>query len=132
MRFEFNCSGHENVLSRHRNTVEFTKDKELGKEGDCIIGVNADFDSKKLIAFIDNVERIKIVIKVEDLTDEFFAQINKDFNDSHEIVFRITVFKSSRTLGIKATKAAKDIDRRLVEKMKNDNAKMRVVFEAME
>ncbi|HIH43283.1 TPA: DUF371 domain-containing protein [Candidatus Woesearchaeota archaeon] len=132
MRFSFNCYGHENVLSRHRNTIEFTKDKELSKDGDCIIGVNADFDSRKLIAFVDNVERIKIVMKVEDLTEEFFAQINKDFNDSHEIVFRITEFKSFRTLGIKATKAAKDIDKELVEKMKNPDAKMNVIFEAVE
>ncbi len=131
MRFQFNCFGHENVLSMHRNTIEFTKDKDLSKEGDCIIGVKADFDSKKLDEFVKKSESIKVTMKVEDVSDKFFAQINKDFNDEHEIVFRITEFKSSRTLGVKATKAAKDVDRRLVEKMKNTDAKMSVVFEAI-
>lgn len=135
MRFQFNCHGHENVLSKHRNTIEFTKDKDLSREGDCIIGVKADFEGDRLAEFVKKAEKIKVSMDVDDekenISDDFFAQINKDFNDGHEIVFRITEFKSARTLGIKATKAAKDVDRRLVEKMKNPNAKMNVVFEAI-
>lgn len=132
MRFEFNCYGHRNILALHRNTIEFTKDKDLSKEGDCILGVKADFDTNELFKFLKKVENIKVTLKADDISDEFFCKINKDFNDEHEIVFRITEFKSERTLGIKTTKAAKDLNKELVDKMKNPNAKMNVVFEAVE
>ncbi len=132
MRFTFTCFGHENVLSRHRNTLEFTKDSNLSKDGDCILGIKADFNVNELIKFVNKVNNIRVIMKVEDLSDDFCCTINKDFNDAYEIVFRITEFRSKRTFGMRATKAAKDINRKLVAKMKNLNAKMNVVFEAVE
>ncbi|MEM2131517.1 MAG: DUF371 domain-containing protein, partial [Candidatus Woesearchaeota archaeon] len=47
----FNFSGHENLLGNHKNSFEFTKEKELTKRGNCIIGVMADFDYKKVKDF---------------------------------------------------------------------------------
>ncbi|MBI2135969.1 DUF371 domain-containing protein [Candidatus Woesearchaeota archaeon] len=132
MKFLFNCSGHENIIALHRNTIEFTRDKMLSKDGDCILGVKADFDANELVKFLKKVKNIRITLKADDISDEFYCKINKDFNDEHEIVFRITEFNSKRTLGVMATKAAKDINRELVAKMKNPNAKMNIVFEAVE
>ena len=33
--------GHENIMCTHRTTIEITRDKNMSKRGDCIIGVNA-------------------------------------------------------------------------------------------
>ena len=44
----FFCFGHKNILAKHRNTLEFTKDKDLTLNGDCIVGVNANFDLKEI------------------------------------------------------------------------------------
>ena len=52
MRYSFTCYGHENIASKHKTTLEFTKDKELGLEGDCIVGVKADFSLLQLKKFI--------------------------------------------------------------------------------
>ena len=41
---KFSARGHENIRGVHKTTFEFTKEKELTLKGDCIIGVNADFD----------------------------------------------------------------------------------------
>ena len=43
MRFEIKFSGHENIRSTHKKTIEITKDSELTTKGDCIIGVNASY-----------------------------------------------------------------------------------------
>lgn len=45
---QFHITGHENILSTHKNTFEFTKDKHLTKSGTCIVGVNADFELEKI------------------------------------------------------------------------------------
>ena len=123
---QFNFSGHENVLSTHRNTLEFTKESNLSLKGDCILGVNADFDYSELMELVNQCSRIKVVISVEDLKEEIVANINKEFEDKHEIVIRRSEFASKRTLGIKADKVAIDVNRELVERLKNPNMKGKV------
>ena len=54
---KFRIYGHKNMLAIHKNTLEFTKDKELTKRGDCIVGVNSDF---KITKEILNAKKIKI------------------------------------------------------------------------
>ncbi len=120
---QFNISGHENVLSTHRNTIEFTKDTELSLKGDCILGVNADFDHNELMELVKQCSKIKVIITVDDLKEEITAEINKDFDDKREIVIRKTDFVSKRTLGIKADKAAIDVNRDLVDKLKDSNVR---------
>ena len=130
MKFEFICYGHENILSLHRNTIEFTKDSSLTKNGDCILGVNADFDYSRLKEFMDKAKdkEIGCEISVEDIKDQFSFFLNPDFSDKEEIVIRKTDFKSDRTLGINADKAAKDIKRELIDEIKDKNIKIKVVF----
>ena len=54
MKYSFHAFGHKNLLGTHKNTLEFTKDKNLTLKGDCIVGVNADFDAGELKNFIKN------------------------------------------------------------------------------
>jgi hypothetical protein len=114
----------------HRNTIEFTKDSSLSKEGDCIVGVNADFDYPKLMDFVskNKGKKIKGEISVGDVTDSFTFVLNGNFDDKHEIVLRRSEFHSERTLGFKLDKAAVDLDRKLVERAKNKKAEIKVVF----
>ena len=134
MEFKFNCYGHENILSLHKNTLEFTKDCELSKEGDCIVGVKADFDFDKLMLFVQENKGKKILgeMVVDDLKDEFSFILNPDFCDKEEIVIRKSDFNSERTLGFRVDKAAKDIKREIIDKIKDSNVKFRVVFNTKE
>ena len=52
MIYKFSAYGHENILGTNKKTFEFTKDRDLSLKGDCIVGVNADFDLEKLKEFI--------------------------------------------------------------------------------
>jgi uncharacterized protein len=124
--FSFTCTGHENILSLHDKTLEFTKDEYVTKTGDCILGINADFDYKELIKFIKEMHDLELMtctIECDGLKDEFNFILNKDFCSEHEIVFRRSDFKSDRTLGTRCTKCASDINRRIVENLKKNYTK---------
>ena len=116
----FKAYGHENVLCKHKNTFEFTKDKDLTLQGDCIVGVRADFDYDELKEFISDKEKIKIKISVDGLSEEINCLVNSDFCSKEEIVVRKSDFNSDRTLGIKADKACIDFSREFVGKLRKD------------
>ena len=120
---KFTAYGHENVRGTHRKTFEFTKDKDLTVEGDCILGVRSDFDSFDDILGFD---RVKVVIRVDDLVEEAEAQVNKEFCDDEEIVFRKSDFVSDRTLGVRCDKACSDFSREFVDKLKENGKKIYV------
>lgn len=110
----------------HKNTLEFTKDAGLTRDGDCIIGIRADFDNERLKEISKRFSRIKIIISVGNETEEILAQANRDFDDDREIVIRKSGFCSSRTLGIHADKSARDLKRSIIDKLKEDDASGKV------
>ncbi len=121
----FCAYGHENILGAHKNTIEFTKDKELSLNGDCIVGVNCDFSFsslKKLLKF----NKFRLVMRVDKLLFELYAKVNPNFCDDHEIVIRRSGFDSKRTLGIRSDKAAIDIGRNMIERLKSPKARIEV------
>ena len=126
--YSFTAYGHKNVLATHKTTAEFTKDKELSLKGNCILGVNADFDLEKIKNLIKDSKRIRIVITVGDVSDEITAEVNPDFDDDREIVIRMGGFKSKRTLGIGADKGAAHVKRGLVDKLKNPVQKIDITL----
>jgi len=116
----FKAYGHKNILATHKNTFEFTKDREVTLNGDCILGVRADFDSKKLTEYLKDKKEVRITISVGELTEEIHCSVNANFSDDNEIVVRRSDFSSKRTLGIHADKACVDFSRELVEKLQNE------------
>jgi hypothetical protein len=130
VKYRFNFRGHREILGDHKTTLEFTKDSFLTKRGNCIIGVKADFEVDELKKFL-RCEKIKIGIRVHDFFDELIAVPNKNFNDNHEIVIRIGEFISPRTFAVNATKASKDINRKLINALKQDKIKGIVEIEGI-
>lgn len=124
MPYSFTAYGHQNITAKHKTTLEFTKDKEVTKRGDCILGVNADFKLESIRKFIEKKDRIKIIIKANGLSEEINANVNEDFNDNEEIVIRRSDFNSKRTLGIKSNKACIDLSKELIKLMKNPKQKL--------
>lgn len=126
--YSFFCYGHENMLGTHSKTLEFTKDDFLTKDGDCIVGIKADFSLLKLKKFLSGKSKIKMIISCDEVSDEVECDVNKDFNDSHEIVVRKSEFNSRRTIGFNSNKGANDLKRELIEKMKEKDKKIAVVL----
>ncbi len=126
MSYSFSAYGHRNITAKHKTTLEFTKDKEVTKRGDCIVGVKADFNLKSIRKFIKNKKKIKIIIKVKNIRKEIRCELNSNFNDDREIVIRKSDFTSKRTLGIMADKAAVDLNKNLIKELKDNKSKMTI------
>ena len=119
---KFYAYGHRNILATHKSTLEFTKDRELTKKRDCIIGVSSDFSLAELKQFIKNLKKkkIKIIVRADGFKEEINADINPYFDDDTEIVIRKSNFISKRTFAINANKAAVDLKRELISRLKEN------------
>ena len=135
MIFKIKTKGHKNVTSKHKSTFEITKDTEIGITADCIIGTGMDksmFDFphefKDEIANSDT--KIKVILKTENAYDEIIGWGDENLTLTHpsDIVCRTSDFTCSRTLMIKSNKAAKDLNAKLIEDLKNEKS-MEVIIE---
>ena len=136
MKIEIPFSGHKNILSLHKKTIEITKDSELSVSGDCIIGTNSN------TACIDLPEKFKKKIQNLDTTivftivaDEYTFSIHGKGSDkltlkhATDIVLRKSAFTCSRTIAIKCDKASDDIPRTLVKKLQNPKTSGKLIIE---
>ena len=119
MIYKFTAYGHPNILAAHKATFEFTKDKDISLNGDCIIGVNSDFDIVMINEIMKKSKNKKILITIETpdkkIKEKVSAILNPGYSDNKEFVVRKTRFISARTFAIGADKAACDISRALAE-----------------
>jgi len=119
------CRGHENVRATHRSTLEFTKEDYLTPRGDCILCIEADKGindlSDEFKAALRAGKRLLIRIKVGDLVDEVLAEGSPGLILDHDfsMVVRKSDYIDARTLAIRANKAARDVDRKIVELLKS-------------
>lgn len=116
--------GHRNISATHPTTLAITRDSEIGKTGDCFLLVSADKSPRMLSEEFKNAAKkpVKIFVKiiVGELTDEFYCYGDPalTFKDDSTMVFRKSTYICDKTVGIKSSKSAMDIDRRIVEKLK--------------
>jgi uncharacterized protein len=112
--------GHENILATHRNTLEITKEPEISRRADCIVGVSSskscpDLDPK-IVSHIKSGGALAFRITVEDSSCGFlgFGSRELQLSDPKEMVLRRSDFISPRTLAIRCDAAAVDLPRILV------------------
>jgi len=129
MKIEIPFSGHSNILSLHKKTIEITKDSHLTINGDCIIGVNAN------LACIDLPEKFKkkaqnsnseiiFTIKVGPHSFTIHGKGSEKLTLKHknDIVLRKSAFVCSRTLAINCDMASDDIPREIIKELQSQNA----------
>jgi hypothetical protein len=128
--------GHENIQATHKTTLEFTKDTHLSKKGDCIVTVAADKTLADLSAeFKENLRKpnakLSITIEVDELIENVNAHGSPQLILTHptDMVIRKSDYVCSRTLAIHADKAAEDLPRDFVEKLKNPKQKVKITLE---
>lgn len=127
--------GHRNIQATHKSTLEITKEAELSKKGDCIIAVSADKALADLsLEFKENLRRenakLTVLIEAGGIADTVQAFGSSKLILAHltDMVIRRSSYICSRTLAIKADKAACDLSRTLVEKLKNPREKARITL----
>ncbi|MGA2665604.1 MAG: DUF371 domain-containing protein [Nitrososphaerales archaeon] len=129
-RDEVEFYGHPLVRSRHRNTIEVTRDPDLTIRGDCIVGVRADkglTDLSKDVREGIMTDGSELVVTIEVRQEAFEVRAAGSsmlsLEDRHELVLRKSDFISPRTLAIRADAAAKDVPRSMVESLKSPDCR---------
>jgi len=123
--------GHRNIQATHRTTLEITKDAHLSRKGDCIIAVSADKALADLSPkFKENLRRenamLAIFITAGEITEVVRAAGSPKLILTHnnDLIVRKSDYICGRTLAIGADKAACDLSKELVERLKDPNQKV--------
>ena len=131
----FSARGHENVLSTHKTTFEFTKEATLTKQGDCIVAVEStkaavDLPPEFKEAARKEGARITVTVEADELKETVKAQGSPQLEFTHptDLVIRKSSFVCGRTLAIRADKAALDLSRELVEKLKDPKQEVKITL----
>jgi hypothetical protein len=129
------AKGHRNIQAIHPTTLEFTKNDDLSRRGDCIVAMSADKAMNNLSPeFKEKLRRenARLTILVE---AGGIAEVVNAFGSAHlilvhpiEMVVRKSGYICSRTLAIKADKAAADLSRSLIQKLKNPAQKAKITL----
>lgn len=126
MHFEIPFSGHANIRSLHKNTIEITKESTLTTSGDCIIGVKAKYGCNEIPKKIkeklqDPNSKVVFSIIVNDYIFEIKGTGHQDlvFSDPNDIVIRKSNYVCPRTLAVNCNKASDSIPRKLIQMLQD-------------
>lgn len=135
MKFEIEFFGHKNIRSTHKNTIEITKDEHLTTNGDCIIGVNANYSCNDLPISLKNKLRnsfsiITVTIIVNNISFHIVGSGNQSlsFTDKNDIVLRKSNYVCPRTLAINCNKASLSIPRIMIKSLQNPTTRGKFII----
>ena len=130
---EFSAQGHPNVLANHPTTFEITKEPNLSRRGDCVIGVNATKSLRELSNEFrelcqHNESRILVELEAAGIVEsiEGHGALKLALNHPTDMVGRRSSFISDRTIMIHADRSASDLDRDLIEALTHSATKLNV------
>jgi len=127
------AKGHPNVKATHKTTLEITKEEYVTPRGDCIIAIKATKAVKDLDPVLKSIIRrndaiIIAVLETDNLKDVVLAMGSQELllSSDNKIIIRKSTYIEPATLGIRSNKAARDIDRRLIERLKNPDTVLKI------
>lgn len=129
------AKGHRNILATHPTTLEFTTGNDLSSRGDCIIAVSADRAMPDLNPVFK--ERLckhnaKLTILIEAIGESetvcAYGCPNLCFENPVEMVVRKSSYACSRTLAVRADKAAVNLSRAFVKKLQSPARKVKITL----
>ncbi len=130
MEFAIEFSGHENIRSNHKSTIEITKESHLTPRGDCIVGVNANSSCNDLPDELkeklrDSDAKVSVTITVGVHVFSMQGRGHPDLTLTHEddIVIRKSDFVCPRTLIVRCDKASDLLPRKMVSLLQNPKSK---------
>lgn len=132
------AKGHSNITAMHKTTFEITREDHLTRRGDCIIAVSANkamLDLKPEFRKALKNENAKLIIEIRagEISEIVRARGSPLLQFSHpkDMVVRKSSYICSRTLAIRADKAAADLSRKLIEKLKNPEQSVEIKLTAI-
>ena len=126
---KFQAKGHTLIKGTHKNTLEFTKESKLTEAGDCIIGINSNFNLEEIKEFVKNHRKARLILEINNIKEKLTCETNKNFQNNKELVIRKSNFLSERTFGIYATKSSKELSRKFIKELNNPNSIITISIE---
>jgi len=127
--------GHPNISAKHRTTLEVTTREDLTVRGDCVIAVGSNKGAEQLSEPFKELAKkdhstITMVVRVDKQTEIIrgWGSPRLTFSHPHDLVARKSSYCSDRTIMIKADKAAIDLNRKLVELLKNPEKEVEIIL----
>jgi hypothetical protein len=129
--------GHENVRATHKTTLEITKEPHLSAEGTCIIAVSANKAFSDLSSEFRNLMRrnnteLAVLLEAGKTVDLLRAWGSSRLTMRHptDMVIRKSDYACDRTLAMKADKAACDLSRDVVARLKTRGQRVKITLTA--
>lgn len=134
MEYSFVARGHENVTSLHKSTFEITTEESLTLKGDCIVGVKSEITLDDLPEELKNLiktdnQKIELFLESDNYSDKIVGYGSSKLTLDHpsDMVCRKSDFTCNRTLMINADKAARDLNKNLIDELKK-GSKLKVTI----
>ncbi len=116
------AEGHRNIRATHKTTLEITREDYLTPRGTCIIGIKASKAASDLSPETKRLLRTRgcrvyLFIVVGGKVDfvEAWSDPRLTLTNPYSIVVRKSNYVDNRTIAVNANKAARDIDRAIIE-----------------
>jgi hypothetical protein len=133
--YTFFARGDPRITARHRTTLEISKEPVRTTQGDCIVATLSEAGLASLPEGLKRRAREKganMILEME--TSGHCERVHGEgdpsltFESSHEMVVRRSRYVDGRTLMVNSDKAALDLDRGLVEKLRNGESRIRITI----
>lgn len=127
--------GHPDIVATNKTKIVVTKENEPINEKGSIIGVGADKACQELKTELKDYlkfgKKVKITISVNGIEDTIIAHGSPalELTDKTNISIEKSDSIGKKTLAIFADKAACDLKKELIEKLKNPKIKMKIELE---
>lgn len=135
MKISFNAWGDRLITALHKTTMEITKHEVKSKRGDCIIATRSELTLRDLpIEFKerarDDKTSIGLLIEVGGIFEEVWGKGHPklSFKSESDMVIRKSSFICDRTLMVHANKAAFDLNRELVDLLRNPDTRIKLTL----
>lgn len=132
----FTAYGHPNVSGIHKSTLEVTMESDLASKGDCIIGVRGTQSALTIREKIGDYLRTpacQVVTRFSagDHNDKVrgFGSPELVLSSHNSLVWRTSTHIDPRTIAIRCDKAARDLDRGLIQYLQDSKSILQVVIE---
>ncbi len=135
-KIQFTAYGHPNIQGLHSSTFEVTTATDLSLRGDCIIGVRSAQSAQSLArVFGESIRQATTQVITRLVCGSFTEEIRGwgspalRLQDALSLVWRKSAHIDNRTIAIKCNKAAKDLNRDLIELLKHPQRLLQITIQ---
>ncbi|MCX8171272.1 MAG: DUF371 domain-containing protein [Candidatus Bathyarchaeota archaeon] len=132
---EIAAFGHPLIRAAHRSTFEVTRESFLTERGDCIIAVRADKAARDLSEkFKEAAKKAEVSMMIiieaggEREIVKAYGSPALTFTHPTDMVIRKSSYVCGKTIAIRANKAACDLSRSLVDKLRGHENQVKITL----